>query len=221
MIMRRLSVSNLNAQRFKFMPFLGEWKRILGNQERKGCWLIYGKEKNGKSTFALNLANDLSKIEPVLYISAEEGTGYSYTAAVNRAGISEANRNFHSWPFTSMEDLREEIRNNRKCEKIIFIDNLTVYTDLKKEDIITLLRDFPNVLFVFLAHEDEHGEPQGSPAVTAKQMAYAFFHVRGKAAFATVRGGTNSRIDIDEEAASLIHGDNPEKLSATFHDPTI
>ena len=65
--MRRLSVSNLNAQRFKFMPFLGEWKRILGDQERTGCWLIYGKEKNGKSTFALNLANDLSRIEPVLW----------------------------------------------------------------------------------------------------------------------------------------------------------
>lgn len=41
--MRRLSVSNLNAQRFKYMPFLGEWKRILGEQERTGCWIIYGK----------------------------------------------------------------------------------------------------------------------------------------------------------------------------------
>lgn len=214
--MRRLSVSNLNAQRFKFIPFLGEWKRILGNQERTGCWLIYGKEKNGKSTFALNLANELSKIEPVLYISAEEGTGYSYTAAVNRVGILDSNRNFHSWPFTSLEDLREEIKGNRKCEKIIFIDNLTVYTDIKKEDIINLLRDFPNVLFIFLAHEDERGEPLGSPAVTAKQMAYAYFHVKGKAAFATVRGGKNERIDIDEETAALIHGDNIEKLSPTF-----
>lgn len=219
--MRRLSVSNLNTQRFKFMPFLGEWKRILGDKERTGCWLIYGKEKNGKSTFALNLANDLSKIEPVLYISAEEGTGYSYTAAVNRVGILDTNRNFHSWPFISFEDLRTEIKENRKCEKIIFIDNLTEYIDLKKEDIITLLRDFPRTLFIFLAHEDERGEPLGAPAVTAKQKAYVIFHVKGKAAFATVRGGTNSRIDIDEEAASLIHGDHPEKFSATTQNSTI
>ena len=192
------------------MPFLGEWKRILGDQERKGCWLIYGKEKNGKSTFALNLANDLSKIEPVLYISAEEGTGSSYTKAVNRVGIQDTNRNFHSWPFVSIDDLREEIKNNRKCEKIIFIDNLTVYTDLKKDDIITLLQDFPKVLFVFLAHEDERGEPLGAPATIAKQMAYAYFHVKGKAAYATVRGGKNERIDIDEETASLIHGDKTD-----------
>lgn len=219
--MRRLSVSNLNAQRFKFMPFLGEWKRILGDKERTGCWLIYGKEKNGKSTFALNLANDLSKIEPVLYISAEEGTGASYTAAVNRVGILDTNRNFHSWPYVSFEDLRAEIKENRKCEKIIFIDNLTEYIDLKKEDIVTLLREFPRTLFIFLAHEDERGEPSGAPAVIAKQKAYVIFHVRGKAAFATVRGGTNSRIDIDEEAASLIHGDNPERLSATFQNVTI
>lgn len=98
--MRRLSVSNLNAQRFKYMPFLGEWKRILGEQERTGCWIIYGKEKNGKSTFALQLAKSLAKIEPVLYISAEEGTGSSYTKAVHRVGITERDRNFHSWPLS-------------------------------------------------------------------------------------------------------------------------
>ena len=153
-------------------------------------------------------------------ISAEEGTGHSYTAAVNRVGILDTNRNFHSWPFTSIADLREEIRNNRKCEKIIFIDNLTVYVDLKKEDIINLLRDFPNVLFVFLAHEDERGEPQGAPAVMAKQMAYAYFHVKGKAAFATVRGGNDGRIDIDEETAALIHGDNT-RPQTSFQKPRI
>ena len=180
--MRRLSVSNLNAQRFKYMPFLGEWKRILGEQERTGCWIIYGKEKNGKSTFALQLAKSLAKIEPVLYISAEEGTGSSYTKAVHRVGITERDRNFHSWPFVSINDLRQ--------------------------DIIALVRDFPRTLFIFIAHEDDKGEPQGSPAVRAKQMAYAIFHVKGLAAFATIRGdGEGGRIDIDEETASLIHGD--------------
>lgn len=141
--MRRLSVSNLNAQRFKYMPFLGEWKRILGEQERTGCWIIYGKEKNGKSTFALQLAKSLAKIEPVLYISAEEGTGSSYTKAVHRVGITERDRNFHSWPFVSINDLRQEMKENRKCERIIFIDNLTVYTDIKAEDIIALCATFP------------------------------------------------------------------------------
>ena len=206
--MRRLSVSNLNAQRFKYMPFLGEWKRILGEQERTGCWIIYGKEKNGKSTFALQLAKSLAKIEPVLYISAEEGTGSSYTKAVHRVGITERDRNFHSWPFVSINDLRQEMKENRKCERIIFIDNLTVYTDIRAEDIIALVRDFPRTLFIFIAHEDDKGEPQGSPAVRAKQMAYAIFHVKGLAAFATIRGdGEGGRIDIDEETASLIHGD--------------
>ena len=70
---RRLSVSNLYSQKFKFMPFTGEWKKILGNRERKGCWMIYGNAKNGKTSFALRLANYLSSIEKVLYIAAEEG----------------------------------------------------------------------------------------------------------------------------------------------------
>lgn len=128
------------------------WENGKGYWETRNGRVVgsyMARKKNGKSTFALNLANDLSKIEPVLYISAEEGTGSSYTKAVNRVGIQDTNRNFHSWPFVSIDDLREEIKNNRKCEKIIFIDNLTVYTDLKKDDIITLLQDFPKVLFCF------------------------------------------------------------------------
>ena len=99
------------------------------------------------------------------------------------------------------------MKENRKCERIIFIDNLTVYTDIKAEDIIALIRDFPRTLFIFIAHEDDKGEPQGSPAVRAKQMAYAIFHVKGLAAFATVRGTGGERIDIDKDTADLVHGE--------------
>ena len=49
----------------------------------------------------------------------------------------------------------------------------------------------------------------------AKQLAYVIFHVKGLAAFATVRTGRNSRIDIDEETASLIHGDKEDLTKST------
>lgn len=114
---RRLSVSNLYSQKFKFMPFTGEWKKILGNRERKGCWMIYGNAKNGKTSFALRLANYLSSIEKVLYIAAEEGYGYSYTWAVQKAGIREDNSAFHTLGYLPMEELRKELEENRKAEK--------------------------------------------------------------------------------------------------------
>lgn len=222
--MRRLSVSNLNAQRFKFMPFLGEWKRILGNRERKGCWIIYGNEKNGKTTFALRLANDLSKIEPVLYVSAEEGYGYSFTWAVNRAGIMDTNRNFHTLGYIPMDELREELKSNRKAEKIVFIDNLTVYkNELKDNAVFELMRDFPNTLFVFIAHAETDDDPATAAGVLAKKMANVIFHIKGKAAFVTARAGDGEggRIDIDEEKAPLVHGDNINRQPPTFQQPTI
>ena len=66
---------------------------------------------------------------------------------------------------------------------------------------------FSRTLFIFIAHEDGKGEPQGSPAVRAKQMAHAIFHVKGLAAFATVRGTGGERIDIDKDTADLVHGE--------------
>lgn len=94
---RRLSVSNLYSQKFKFMPFTGEWKKILGNRERKGCWMIYGNAKNGKTSFALRLANYLSSIEKVLYIAAEEGYGYSYTWAVQKPAYGKTTAHSIRW----------------------------------------------------------------------------------------------------------------------------
>ena len=52
-------------------------------------------------------------------------------------------------------------------------------------------------------------------------MAYAYFHVKGKAAYATVRGGKNERIDIDEETASLIHGDKTDFSRQTLQNSEI
>ena len=63
-------------------------KQLIGDAEAKGCWLIYGSEKNGKTWFSLYLAKDIARNERVAYISAEEGTDMSFQNAVARAGIT-------------------------------------------------------------------------------------------------------------------------------------
>ena len=42
------------------------FQSVIGNAERKGCWIIYGYEKNGKTWFALKLAKEIAKHERVL-----------------------------------------------------------------------------------------------------------------------------------------------------------
>lgn len=68
---RALTIRNLYDKVFSFLPLEDEWLEAIGTEtEDSGVWLIYGKEKNGKTTFALKLANYLSTMRKVLYISA-------------------------------------------------------------------------------------------------------------------------------------------------------
>ena len=71
---RVLTIRNLYDKVYSYLPLSGEWTAIGAETEDSGLWLIYGKEKNGKTTFALKLANYLSTMRKVLYVSAEENT---------------------------------------------------------------------------------------------------------------------------------------------------
>ena len=46
---------------YKTFPFEGVWEKALGNPEVGGFWIIYGREKQGKTWFSLMLAEYLSK----------------------------------------------------------------------------------------------------------------------------------------------------------------
>jgi predicted ATP-dependent serine protease len=66
---------------------------VIGEDaECGGMWLISGKEKNGKTSFALMLAKSLAANHKVVYISAEDGSDGSFRAAMRRAGITVSDR---------------------------------------------------------------------------------------------------------------------------------
>ena len=87
---RSLTVKNLYDKRtgetVEFQNTILE--RAIGKAEKKGIWLVYGYEKNGKTWFVLTLARDLAASGKVAYISAEEGTDESFKGACRRAGIT-------------------------------------------------------------------------------------------------------------------------------------
>ena len=88
MATRALTTRNIFEMKHTLLPLQGIWKEALGDfVENNGIWIIYGREKNGKSTFALQLAKHLNTIEPVYYISAEEGYSVAFRNAIQRAGI--------------------------------------------------------------------------------------------------------------------------------------
>lgn len=206
---RALTIRNLYDKVFSFLPLEDEWLEAIGTEtEDSGVWLIYGKEKNGKTTFALKLANYLSTMRKVLYISAEENISTNIQRTCRRLGIPVTNKALHVIGYMSIDALKKMLK-QRKSADIIFIDNTSKYKyDLKPKALYQLIDAFPNKLFIFLAHESrkEKGEPDAALAQECKKLAKRYFRIVGMVA--EVGGRTEPYLlPIDGDKAALFHGD--------------
>ena len=132
--MRSYTIKNILDRKLKILPLAGIWRQVFGEPERNGkMWIVCGEEKNGKTWFAMLLAQYLSQNEPVLYISAEEGLGKSFQDVILRANFNTSNKKFKAYGYTPLKELKETL-NKRYAPKIIFIDNVTVYVEELKND---------------------------------------------------------------------------------------
>mgnify|MGYP000716518989 CR=1 FL=1 len=204
---RSLTTNNLFDKRVgqtvTFQSHLFE--QAIGEAEKKGIWLIYGPEKNGKTWFTLQLARDLAATEKVRYVSAEEGTDKSFRDACHRAGITRGDRIIFN-EYISIEEL-EEMISKPKQPKIIFLDNLVVYGDeLKGLGLRQLSERHPDKLFVCVGHE-ERKEPYPAAAKMAKKLAKVYIQIRGLKAFVVSRfAPQGGEITINEDLSEMYWG---------------
>ena len=203
--MRAFTAKGILERKLKILQLTDIWLEIFGEPERNGkMWLIYGEEKQGKTCFAMLLAQFLSITEPVLYISAEEGLGKTFQDVLLRSNFNTKNRKFKAYGYVAMEELRKTLK-KRYAPKIVFIDNITVYVEeLKNGNLQELIKENQDKLFIFIAHEDR-GEPYTATAKMIKRLADRIVRVQGL--LATVGGRTKGgQYMIDEEKAMIIHG---------------
>ncbi|SEP91349.1 P-loop NTPase family protein [Flavobacterium urocaniciphilum] len=201
---RAINTNILLSKTFKLFEFKGLWSSIFGQPSKGGIWIIYGKEKHGKTTFALKLADYLSQYEKTLYISGEEGLEKEFKDAVKRAGVNPKNKRLLFSDYVELGEVKEKL-NKRHAPKIIIFDNTTVYNDeLKNGELRRLALQYPTTTMIFLAHE-EKGEPYTATAKLCKKLAKIIVHIEGLTAFISGRcpGGT---ITINEQTAMLYHG---------------
>lgn len=206
--MRIANTHNLLVKKHAVFEFDGLYYKVFGNPEKSGIWIIYGDEKNGKTWFALLLAKYLSSLEQkdVLYISGEEGIGKAFCDSVKRAGISTKSR-VKFTEYVTVDELEEYLK-KRRSAKIVFIDNMTVYKDDLKNGVLRRLQmEYPYVLFIFLAHQEDgkSKEPAGATAKLAKKLASIIIRVEGLKAIVSGRCPAGE-IMVNEEKATLYHG---------------
>ena len=145
-------ISNLYDKKFKVFPFTDDFLDVFGTPTTGGCWIVYGKEKNGKTWASLLLAKALKKYGRALYISAEEGFDKDFVESCKRAKIPPKCKGLHFLSYQSPCSLRERL-SKRRAPEVVFLDNDTVYSEtLRPKEFQSLLLDFPQVLFVLIAH---------------------------------------------------------------------
>lgn len=202
--MKALSVKQAFSIVFKLFEFTGLWLQAFGKPETTGLWYLGGAEKNGKSTFAMMLAKYLTTFGKVLYISAEEGLSKDIISAMKFAGISDQNKNFKIIDYEPWEDLDKRLE-SRKCAKIIFIDNATMYRDeVTKKMVSELKQKHSNKLIILICHE-EKGQPDNALATHWRKLAKIIIQAEGLKAIISGRcpGG---QLNINEEKANLYWG---------------
>jgi DNA polymerase III delta prime subunit len=204
-----MSIKNLYDKTHNTFAFDADYLSVIGTPESSGTWLIYGAEKNGKTWAALMLANYLSKFTHVLYISAEQGADKDFVEAVKRAGISHTNKKLYvvDGSVGELNTILEKKVGKRHKTKIVFIDNITFYlNELKHNKLQHLQRKYPDVLFIYLAHEEQN-KPYGATAQMCKRLAKIIIRVQGLQAQVSGRcpGGI---FNIDDTKAQLYWGVN-------------
>lgn len=182
-------------------PILSE---AIGEAELKGCWLIYGSEKNGKTWLTLKLAKAIAPNHKIDYISAEEGIDKSFREACTRAGINKADK--INWnEEIPIAELIEKYK-KPKTAQVIVLDNLSCYIDdFRKIAFRELLKQLPNKLIICVAHE-ERKEPFPAVAKQASKFAKVIINVKGLKGFVTSRFSKGGEVVIDEDKSELYWG---------------
>lgn len=198
---RAVNVRQLLAMRFPRIPLEGRWRELMGQPELRGSILIWGDSAQGKTSFALQLAKELSRYEPVLYDSLEEGISESIRTACLREGMIEAGNRVLLLDNEPIPELTERLA-KPKSRHVVIVDSLQ-YTGMTFEDYKELLERFPKKLFVFISHADGR-EPAGRIATQVKFNANIKIRVSGFTAYAISRYGGGAPYTISPEMAARI-----------------
>ncbi len=145
-----MSTEALKTMKFETIGLTGKWKALIGDPAPGFSAMVYGLPKQGKSTFCLQLANDLAKHGQVLYCALEEGFGSTLSEKLHRLGIASNSLQFAN-----------QIPQDLSSYKFVFIDSVSE-VGLDAEGLRELRKANPGVAFIFVYHSTKSGNFRGS-----------------------------------------------------------
>lgn len=182
------AISNRNVldARFDIADFSGEWLQSFGRPELRGVWIIYGESGSGKTHFALMLLKYLTRfVAKAAYDTLEQGLSLSFQNAWRDADMQDVGSKVIVLAKENMQALRERLA-HRKSPDVVVVDSITALVGFTRPVFAELVNDFPNKLFIFIAHE-EGGKPYPAIAQHVRKLSEVKIHVEGYKAFVTTR----------------------------------
>lgn len=184
--MKIWSTKNLEDIRHEYIEFDGEWYQAFGRPEKSGCWIIYGKSGQGKSSFALQLARKFDEMGMrVLYLTLEMGGCADFIDSVHDVGIQSGINNITFSDNTTIKELDDYLAKQRSPD-VVMIDSVQYFEQqcgAKSPEIISLRKKYPRKIFIFLSHVDGR-EVDGKTAYEVKRDSFKRIYVEGfKATF--------------------------------------
>lgn len=183
---RALSNKNVCDARFETAEFTGAWLESFGRPELRGAWIIYGESGTGKTHFALMLMKYLTRFaNRVAYDTLEQGLSLSFQNSWNDAEMQDVGSSAIVLDKETIEELRERL-DRKRSPSVVIIDSITALVGFTRAVFTKLINDYPDKLFIFIAHE-ENGKPYPAVAQHVRKLSEVKMHVEGFKAFFTTR----------------------------------
>ena len=202
--MRALTVKEILNKKRQTFPFEGKWADAFGQPERTGVWFVWGRSGNGKTSFVMQLIEELCKYDRVAFDSMEEGDSLSMRQKLVRHGLGKVGSRFHLLNAEPMDELKERLA-RRKSYNIIVIDSFQ-YTQMSYRDYIQFKEQNKDKLIIFISHA-KGSLPRGTSAEGVMYDATLKIWVEGFKAFSKGRFiGQTGEFTIWDEGAERYWG---------------
>lgn len=185
---RAYSPKEIIGKTYKTLPWDGRWKDAFGLPEENSTWFISGPSASGKSSFAMQLAAELTNYGMVLYLSYEEGLNQSFRDRLVQFEIDRKQGWFRVVTNDTVEDLSERLK-KRHSAKFIIVDSFQ-RAGWEYPEAAHLVETYPNKCFIFISMEDK-GQPLGKGAIRLRYLAGVKVRVIGYRAYCQGRFNSN------------------------------
>lgn len=194
-----MTVKEILARKCDTFPFDGKWASAFGQPERTGVWFIWGHSGNGKTSFVLQLIQELCRWERVAFDSLEEGASLSLREKLVRHGLLGVGNRLHVLDAEPMDALDSRLM-RRKSYNVVVVDSFQ-YTQMSYREYIQFKERHKDKLIIFISHASG-SMPRGSAAVGVMYDATLKIWVEGFKAFSKGRFiGERGELTIWDEGA--------------------